>query len=159
MINCAGSPSTDGVERAERAPPTLVAAGLAYLVLGAVAGWVILQVLPDRVELHLIGRAVSVGGLHRRLMSIWIIMELVIPAIFVAELLFVGWRQSSLRRLAVEHGRSAMTDLVCFLCGQGKVMTLLALVFSLGTVLVSGAWLHDRLTEATGLSFSLAWTP
>ncbi len=130
-----------------------------YLALGALAGWAITRWVPDHLSLDMLGHAVSIADLHRRLLSTGLVMVLVIPAIFVVELCLVGWAQSSLRLLAVRHTPSSMTDLACFLSWQARIMTVLTVVLSLGVALISGAWLHARLQEATGVSLSLTWMP
>jgi sterol desaturase/sphingolipid hydroxylase (fatty acid hydroxylase superfamily) len=127
-----------------------------YLVLGTIALWGIVHLLPDNVSFSLLDHGVSLGDLHHRVIFRLLALGLFIPAVFVVELSLVGWPESSVRHLMVKAPSSSMTDLACFLCTETRVMNALSLVMGLGVTLISGAYLHDRLYAVTGLSPSIA---
>ena len=130
-----------------------------YIALAAAGWWLIMRLVPDHLSLTLARHTVSVGELHRRIASTVMVMGGLIPAIFIVELFLVGWRESSLRLLIVERSPSDMSALTCFLAWQARIMTVLTVVMSLGVSLISGAWLHDKLLQATGISLTVAWMP
>ncbi|QUD87462.1 sterol desaturase family protein [Phenylobacterium montanum] len=132
---------------------------LIYLALGAAVSWGIERLTPDTLRLAIGGHVATLTQLHRRIFATAAVMVLVIPAIFVLELCFVGWRRSSMRLLLIDHPRSSLSDLVCFLGWQGRIMSALTVVMSLGVALVSGAWLHQQLAAAIGFDLTLAHLP
>lgn len=132
---------------------------LAYLALCALAWWAVQTFVPDQIAVALAGHTAHLGELHRRILSTGSVLFLVIPAIMVVELSLVGWRDSSIRLLILEHTPSSMSDLACFLGWQLKAMTVLTVIMSLGVSLISGEWLHDRLVAATGLALSVEGAP
>lgn len=132
---------------------------VAYLAISALICWGVFKFLPNQIAFTLVHHHFSIGELHRRILSTALVMGLVIPTIFVIELALVGWRESSLRLLIVEHTPSSMSDLACFLGWQARIMSVLTFVMSLGVALISGAWLHDRIHQYTGINLTLAGWP
>ena len=130
-----------------------------YLLGLAAAAWASVQWLPDRLAFTLMGHPVLVGELHRRLLTKGLVLALIVPAVFAAEMACVGWSDSSLRQLVVRRTPSSRTDLSCFIIWQTPVMTALTAVMTFGLALLSGAWLHNRLCEITGMSWSIASAP
>jgi sterol desaturase/sphingolipid hydroxylase (fatty acid hydroxylase superfamily) len=130
----------------------------AWLVLGVGASWGIARLLPDNGSLNLLGHTISADDLQHRVFIRLLTCVGIIPTIFVVELCLVGWRESSLRHL-IGHPPSSLTDLACFVCLETRVLNTLGVVMSLGFILISGAWLHGFLYQATGLSLSIGWMP
>ncbi len=155
----APTPAVQDNRLGARLSPAALAAFSAYLALVGVAWWSVLHLVPGRLSLTLLGHAFSVGDLHRRILQHGSILVLIVPGVFFIELAFVGWAGSSARHLLVRRAPSSLSDLACFLLWQTPLMPLLIAGTSFGVVLVSGAWLHDRIAAVTGLNLSVAGLP
>ena len=138
-------------------PLLLLFAG--YLALVGAAWWATLNILPDRLAVTAFGHALHIGDLHRRVLQHGSILVLIVPSILFAEMVFTGWRGSSMRHLLVERSPTALSDLAVFGLWQTPVMNGLIAVLSLGVTLVSGVWLHDQIARLTGVSLSVAALP
>ncbi|MGA0602058.1 sterol desaturase family protein [Caulobacter sp. KR2-114] len=147
--------------RPPRATVSLPLLGLfaAYLALVAAAGWAVVNLLPDRIAITALGHAVSLGELHRRVLQHGSILVLIVPGVLFAEMVFTGWRGTSLRHLLAVRSPTARSDLAIFALWQTPLMNGLIAVLSLGVTVISGAWLHDRLARLTGVSLSVAALP
>lgn len=132
---------------------------VAYLALVGALWWAVVNVLPDRLAFTAFGHALHIGDLHRRVLQHGSILVLIVPSILFAEMVFVGWRGSSLRHLLAERSPTALSDLAVFALWQTPLMTGLIAAMSLGVTLVSGAWLHDQIARLTGVSLSVAALP
>ena len=131
----------------------------AYLILVAWAWWGVTHALPDRLSFSLMGHGIQAAELHRRITTKGLVLALILPVIFLTEMSFVGWSASSIRHLIVRRTPSSMTDLAVFLLWQTPLMTLLAVIMSLGVAMISGAALHEMLRRTTGLDLSVAGAP
>ncbi len=80
-----------------------------------------------------------------------------IPLIFLAELVAIGWRESSLRRVVVRMTPSAGADLFMFLMHQIGFVNILAKLFTLGLATISGEAINRAVRD--GLHVNLVAFP
>ena len=146
--------------RSERAGAGLF--GRVAIVLGLVAyvatllgAWRLLTtILPDQLHLALFHHAFTLNEVHRRVVSDGVIF-LLLPTVLWIEWLFVGWSASSVRQLLFARRASNKTDVAIFLMGQGHLTDLAGRLLPLGASMLSGAWIHDRLSAAVGFPLTL----
>ena len=130
-----------------------------HLTLVALGWWALRHLVPDTLALHVFGHVRLVHEVHRRVIDRTIELSVLLPAVFLVEYLWMGWRESSVRHLLVERTDSGWSDLACYFFQLAPVSTLAAGIMSLGVVYVSGAQLRCLLAEATGIDFSIAGAP
>ncbi len=135
---------------------TVIALHLGLLACG---WWVMQRLIPETFTLELFGRVHHVVGVHERLIERIMVAGILAPGVFLVEYLWMGWAESSVRRLLVRPTPSARSDLACFLAGLTPPMTLLSTLMSLGVVLVSGEWFRQAIGRATGLTLSISDWP
>jgi sterol desaturase/sphingolipid hydroxylase (fatty acid hydroxylase superfamily) len=144
-----------GAESAGGARATVVLGFLVYLAVLAVASWATLRFLPDQLHVAVGGRAFDLKGVHRRVVDGGLLMFLLLPAALWIECWVVGWKRSSARQLLVARTASAKTDLAYFLLGQPHLTDLIGKLMTLGVSMLSGAWIHDRLSAVLGVPLTL----
>ena len=135
---------------------SLVATHLALLALG---WWTLRHLVPDTVVLHLFGHVQLAHEVHRRVIDRTLELGALLPAVFLVEYLWVGWRESSVRHLLVERTASGWSDLACYFFQLAPVSTMVAGIMSFGVVYVSGAGLRCLFADATGIDISIAGAP
>jgi sterol desaturase/sphingolipid hydroxylase (fatty acid hydroxylase superfamily) len=142
-------------ESALAARATIVLGFLVYLSVVAAAWWGILRFLPDHLHVAIHGRAFDLRNVHRRIVDDGVLMFLLLPAALWIECWVVGWNRSSARQLLVARTASAKTDLAYFLLGQPHLTDLIGKLMTLGVSMLSGAWIHDRLSAGLGVPLTL----
>lgn len=75
--------------------------------------------------------------------------------VFILEIVAVGWQQSSLRKIMRERDRSQRTDLVLFLVRISGTMSVLVIIFSLGSSYLLGQAGQMFVRETTGLNLRI----
>jgi sterol desaturase/sphingolipid hydroxylase (fatty acid hydroxylase superfamily) len=83
----------------------------------------------------------------------------VVPAIFLIDILAVGWPDSSLRSLAVPENRSSRSDAVCFALVHLRWMRPLQIALTAGLALISGEALRDLVETRLGLPVPIDFVP
>ena len=153
--------ASDGPQRGEAGDDVSVISRLAivaglivYVTALAGAWWGLENVLPDQLHVALFGHAFTLREVHRRIVSDGLVF-LLLPTILWIECLVVGWAGSSARQLLFARKASNKTDLAIFLMGQGHLTDLAGRVLTLGASMLSGAWIHDRLSAAAGFPLTL----
>ncbi len=133
----------------------LVAGLLGYAVCLALAWMAVLRFVPDQLTLSLRGHAHTFNGVHGKIADYGLLMFTLLPAALAIECWFVGWRASSARQLLLAPTASNRTDIAYFLLGQPHLTDLLGRLMTLGASMLSGAWIHDRLSAALGAPLTL----
>jgi sterol desaturase/sphingolipid hydroxylase (fatty acid hydroxylase superfamily) len=130
--------------------------GLAvYAALVGLAWLALSRFLPDQLHIALPGHGLTVRHVHDRIVSNGALAFLLLPTVLAIECAAVGWEGSSARQLLFDRKASAKTDLAFFVLGQGHVMDLIGKVMTLGASMLSGGWIHDRLSALLGFPFTL----
>ncbi len=139
--------------------PIALLAIATQLGLLAAGWWALGRVIPDSFVLHALGRVHVFTGVHQKLVDRILVAGVLAPAVFLLEYLWMGWEESSVRRLLIRPAPSVRSDLACFLAGLTPPMTLLTTLMSLGIVLVSGEWFRQAIVRATGVDLSVGGWP
>ena len=142
----------DGVSVISRL--AIVAGLIVYVAALAGAWWGLENVLPDQLHVAVFEYAFTLREVHRRIVSDGLVF-LLLPTILWIECLVVGWAGSSARQLLFARRASNKTDLAIFLMGQGHLTDLAGRVLTLGASMLSGGWIHDRLSAALGFPLTL----
>ena len=79
-------------------------------------------------------------------------------AVFVAEFMLAGWRESSIRHL-LRGTKTGWSDIALFVLDQVKVTRLILIVFTLGIGLASGEWLNRFVAQHTGVQVGVGHWP
>jgi sterol desaturase/sphingolipid hydroxylase (fatty acid hydroxylase superfamily) len=79
---------------------------------------------------------------------------IVVPGIFLIEILSVGWADSSLRAVLRPANLSSRSDAVCFLLVHFRLMRLPQVVLTWGFALISGEMVHHFVSVRLGLALS-----
>ncbi|WP_297507862.1 sterol desaturase family protein [uncultured Caulobacter sp.] len=126
---------------------------LGFLLYAAVAGaawWLALRLVPAELSLTLAGHTLHTASAHDHLNNVFLVF-LLLPTMLGVEAATVGWRDSSLRQLIFARTPSLNTDLAVFVLGQGHVLDVVGRVMMLGASMISGAWIHEAIANATGV--------
>src|ERR1019366_5977865 len=127
---------------------------VAYVAALIAAWWALENFLPDQLHVTLLGHGLTLREVHRRIVSDGLIF-LLLPTVLMLEWLVVGWAGSSARQLLFARKASNKTDLAIFLMGQGHLTDLAGRILTLGASMLTGAWIHDRLSTALGFPLTL----
>jgi sterol desaturase/sphingolipid hydroxylase (fatty acid hydroxylase superfamily) len=153
--------ASDGPQRAEASDDvsvigrlSIVAGLIVYVAALAGAWWGLETFLPDQLHVALFGHGFTLREVHRRIVSDGLVF-LLLPTVLWIECLAVGWAGSSARQLLFARKASNKTDLAIFLMGQGHLTDLAGRVLTLGASMLSGGWIHDRLSTALGFPLTL----
>jgi sterol desaturase/sphingolipid hydroxylase (fatty acid hydroxylase superfamily) len=130
-----------------------------YFVLFAIFLFWLENIVPDRIAVTFFGKVFTIGNIRHHFINAGLLGCFIAPAAFLIELLFTGWRHSSVRHFLLERSRSSRSDLVVFLLWQTHAMNIVRTVLTFGTALFSGLWIHDQLLAATGVELSFNWLP
>src|SRR5665213_3026989 len=147
-------PATAGERNAIFGRLAIVLGLVAYVAALIAAWWALENFLPDRLHVTLLGHGLTLREVHRRIVSDGLIF-LLLPTVLMLEWLAVGWAGSSARQLLFARKASNKTDLAIFLMGQGHLTDLAGRVLTLGASMLTGAWIHDRLSTALGFPLTL----
>lgn len=128
---------------------------LAYAAALAAAWLAILRFVPDQLRLSLLRHSLALNDIHHKVVDYGLLLFALLPAALCIECWFVGWRASSARALLLQPTASSRTDITYFLLGQPHLTNALSRVMTLGATMLSGAWLHDRLSAALGVPLVL----
>jgi len=139
--------------------PLALAIVVGHLALLGAAWWTLQHLLPDTLALHLFGKTHLVSQLHQKLIARIVVAGVLVPGVFLLEYLWMGWTESSVRRLLLQRTASSRSDIVCFLASLMPPATLVSAIMSLGLVYISGECVRDAIARWTGLSLSLAAQP
>lgn len=126
--------------------------------LGGFYAWAALvnRYVPSDLAIDVFGRSVEFHSLHKKLIGGWIAGALLaVATAIVAEILFVGWRCSSLRALLSPRGRSKRSDIGVFLLEMFGISRWLLAFFTMGIGLASGVWLRDAVHDWTGFRLAV----
>ncbi|HEX4198511.1 MAG TPA: sterol desaturase family protein [Caulobacteraceae bacterium] len=126
-----------------------------YVALVGLAWLALSKFLPDQAHVALLGHGLTLRHLHDRIVGNGALAFLLLPTALAIECAAVGWEASSARQLLFDRKASARTDLAFFLLGQGHVMDLVGKVLTLGASMLSGVWIHDRLSALLGFPLTL----
>jgi sterol desaturase/sphingolipid hydroxylase (fatty acid hydroxylase superfamily) len=130
-----------------------------YLLAVAVAVWFGPHLLPADLTVRVLGKTMTARDLAGKLAAMGLTPLLLVPAIFIAEFVKVGWQESSLRQVLVKPSASVLSDVVVYVLREVQIFKLLVLVFSLGVTLISASWLRERVSAWTGVSLDVAGLP
>lgn len=141
-----GLPARPGLARV-----ALLLAFVLYVAILAGGWWAALQILPPAVHITLFGRSIGTNSAHEHINNAGLIF-LLLPSALWIEAAMVGWQKSSARQLVVAPTPSLKTDIAVFFLGQAHITDIAGRILTLGAALISGAWIHDALAKATGVS-------
>ena len=157
-----GAKSGAGLSRTSRRVLMGVALALslvAYLALLASGWWLVDRFVPTATTLHLFGHSHQVANLRQKILTNLALALTVLPAALWIEMLHLGWRESSLRRILLARTPSMKTDLAVFVLGQAHVLDFVGKLMMLGVSMISGMWVHDWLKAQLGINFELSALP
>lgn len=129
-----------------------------FLLIGTALYWLDV-IVPDRIAVTFLGTVHSIGNIHQHIVDGGLLVFFLAPAVFLIELLALGWSNSSIRHLLMERSPSSRSDLVVFILWQTHVMHAFRALLTFGIALISGLWIHDRLLSATGIDLGFDWLP
>lgn len=134
---------------------------LAYAAVLFQAYWLLMNVVPDTVELHAFGFVREVPEIHRRLSERAMEIGFLLPGVFLLEYLWMGWQGSSIRHMLVDRTASVRSDLACYLLVLAPGWTLICAIVTFGAVYVSGEAVRRAIVHYTGVELSIAglWLP
>jgi sterol desaturase/sphingolipid hydroxylase (fatty acid hydroxylase superfamily) len=139
------------------------AAGIGLMVVfgtALVAGILTAEALvPHKLTFSLLGHTFSLARAGRAASPMVMISLALAPLVFALEMAVLGWRRSSLRRLAFFRSTSSRADLVWFALQQLHIADAVGEVLTLGVAAVTGVWLGETIRRATGVSLSLRAAP
>lgn len=131
--------------------------------LPAIGWWIALTYLtPDQIQFSLLGRHVVLDRLHHKGVSLNYIEPLVIAGLFLAEAIALGWRDSSARQVLSRPRKSTFSDILGFIMNRSGIFSILRLIFSFGVFgvgFLSGDWIREQITHATGFPYHLGMLP
>jgi sterol desaturase/sphingolipid hydroxylase (fatty acid hydroxylase superfamily) len=120
-----------------------------------ISSWPVSLLLPLACVVFLQEGGITIGGysfehlVHSARLGVVLGSQLLL-AVIAAELLSVGWAESSLRHLLFVRTASFWSDLCVFFAIHLHLSRIIALILTFGITLFSFDWLHDRLADATG---------
>jgi sterol desaturase/sphingolipid hydroxylase (fatty acid hydroxylase superfamily) len=131
---------------------------VAVMAVLCVGWWFIVKTLaPHSLHLEFAGKEIVFADFQKKLLGGLVLGLVTAVAVFLAEYLLAGWRESSIRHLMF-GAKSAWSDVVMFLLDQVRLTKVILVVFTLGIGLASGEWLHRFVVQHTGVEFGVgAW--
>jgi len=109
---------------------------------------------------------IVIGGLHFELkyfantfFKYSLIGIVIVPAVFLLEIVSVGWIKSSARSLIVDRNISGRSDLVCFLLTHFRLMRIPQILFTFGFALISGDMIHNIIKNYVDLQPAMIYLP
>ena len=129
--------------------------------LGAVwfGWWTLNHLVPDTLALSAFGHTHIFTEVHRRLVDRAVQVSLLVPAVFLAEYLWMGWEFSSIRHFLHDRSASSRSDLACYLFCLAPVSTIVSGIMSFGMIYISGGWLRHALGQASGMHLNIRGAP
>lgn len=134
---------------------------VAIAVLAAMyAGWafIVNTLAPHSLQLEFAGKEIFFADFKKKLLGGLVIGLLGTAAVFVAEFMLAGWRESSIRHL-LRTSKTGWSDIAMFILDQVKVTRLILIVFTLGIGLASGEWLNAFVAQHTGVQIGIGHWP
>jgi sterol desaturase/sphingolipid hydroxylase (fatty acid hydroxylase superfamily) len=137
----------------------LVALGAIGVLLAAAAVLLVAIWRNGAFELTLFGRHLDLRAVASMAAAYLFSRHLIVPVAFLVDLAFVGWADSSLRKVLVKPTPSILTDVSVYAITVGKVLKILTIVMTFGITVVSTDWLHGLLVRYTGYELTVAGLP
>ena len=134
---------------------------VAIAVLAAMyAGWafIVNTLAPQSLQLEFAGKEIFFADFKKKLLGGLVIGLLGTAAVFVAEFMLAGWRESSIRHL-MKTTKTGWSDIAMFILDQVKLTRLILIVFTLGIGLASGEWLNAFVARHTGVQVGVGHWP
>ena len=134
---------------------------VAIAVLAAMyACWafIVNTLAPQSLQLEFAGKEIFFADFKKKLLGGLVIGLLGTAAVFVAEFMLAGWRESSIRHL-MKTTKTGWSDIAMFILDQVKLTRLILIVFTLGIGLASGEWLNAFVAQHTGVQIGVGHWP
>lgn len=124
------------------------------------AGWafIVNTLAPHSLQLDFAGKEIFFADFKKKLLGGLVIGLLGTAAVFVAEFVLAGWRESSIRHL-MRTSKTGWSDIAMFILDQVKLTRLILIVFTLGIGLASGEWLNRFVAQHTGVQIGVGHWP
>lgn len=138
----------------------LVASVIIYGVCMTVAGFSLWRHIPDGFGFYFHGRRITLPLILGQFVgdfSNYVEISLLIPALFLVELIFTGWKESSLRHLIQKMSPSSKIDVMYFLFVELHFFYFLGRILMLFVSIDVGNAIHDAISHATGYAISISW--
>jgi|GEM_PF-899330 len=124
------------------------------------AGWgfIVNTLAPQSLQLEFAGKEIFFADFKQKLLGGLVMGLLGAAAVFVAEFMLAGWRESSFRHL-MRTSKTGWSDIVMFILDQVRLTRLILIVFTLGIGLASGEWLNRFVLQQTGIQIGVGHWP
>jgi sterol desaturase/sphingolipid hydroxylase (fatty acid hydroxylase superfamily) len=155
----APTPAMTAPDMARALRSSFVVLAVATLVPAA-AWWIIVgRLLPDQMSVSAFGHATVLKHINRKGTSDTLLTLALVAGIFFAEMLSVGWKDCSWRRIFWRPNKSTWSDITTFISNQSALVQWLSILLSGGLVLLSTAWFRTEFVKITGVSAGLYQLP
>jgi sterol desaturase/sphingolipid hydroxylase (fatty acid hydroxylase superfamily) len=145
----------------KRAPSIL----FGLVVFGAYV-WILLQLqnialplFPEELTVQLFGRSLTLHDVHQKIIDSATTLFVVLPLMIFAEMLFVGWEHSALKRMLFSPSASIRMDLAIVIADESRILRIMGKLMTFGLTAAFGIWVHDRLSAALGVNIGLDFLP
>ena len=128
-------------------PLALGALFLAYFVLS----FVLMASSKTSMPIELAGHHFDLKIIAANFFKYSLIGLVIVPAIFLLEIVSVGWIESSAYSIFVNRDMSGRSDFVCFLLTHLRLMRIPQVVLTFGFALISGDMVHEAIKSYVDL--------
>ncbi|MFM1975841.1 MAG: hypothetical protein RL145_687, partial [Pseudomonadota bacterium] len=118
----------------KRAPSIL----FGLVVFGAYV-WILLQLqnialplFPEELTVQLFGRSLTLHDVHQKIIDSATTLFVVLPLMIFAEMLFVGWEHSALKRMLFSPSASIRMDLAIVIADESRILRIMGKLMTFG---------------------------
>jgi len=150
--------SKDDLEPAHLHYPELLVSLAVFLAL-IVSAWWTIHAAPSVISATLFGHHFFINNFRGRLQSDGFLFAILLPTLSLVELVFVGWKDSSLRHIFTTLSPSSRADIVWAAMSHSRIKIMLGAIFGLGIIFLTGEPLHIWIAHTTGINITIATWP
>jgi sterol desaturase/sphingolipid hydroxylase (fatty acid hydroxylase superfamily) len=128
--------------------------------------WILIQLqnialpfAPQELTVQLFGRSFTLHDIHQKIIDSATTLLVVLPLMVFAEMLFVGWEKSALKRMLFSRSASIRMDLAIVIADESRILRIIGKLMTFGLTAAFGIWVHDRLSAALGFNIGLDFLP
>jgi len=138
-----------------RLPLALGVLFLTYFVLS----FVLMASVKTTMPIEIAGHHFDLKAIAVTFFKYSLIGVVIVPAIFLLEIVSVGWIESSARSIFIKRDMSGRSDLVCFLLTHLRLMRVPQIIFTFGFALITGDMVHGLVENYVDLRPAMAALP